>query len=467
MLNKKFFHNLKNKIYFIPGYYSIIAFLFSLTVILIDHQYTDVLNKYIPSYLLTSTDLAETILSTLAGSLFGMITVSFSTIMVVLTMYSSQFSPRTLQDFLQSRITLKVLGIFIGGFIYSILTLLFLKQGSEETIVFSTFFGVIIAIICLAYFVYFIHHVANSVQVNKLIENLRDEIIEIVDNIENRNDSDEQIKNVPPENIDEILEEDSKSIYAGDNGYIKFIYDLKITRLADNNDIIVKAEKMIGDYVTKNSKILSIWPCKKFKTTADENNEKNKNKQEYQNQDDEILKLRDKLLNNVVIGNERSKTNDIEFGLLKLTEVALKAISPGINDPNTAVFCINQLGWVLSRIAVADIENTYYYNDNDQIRFIMEDISFGELLYKTFYQLRHYGSEDVSVAGAILDALLIIAEGSPDDIKQKVWDFSDYILGGFDEKVLDKEDKKFLNHKIYNLAVETNNSDDTDSFFQV
>ena len=150
-----------------------------------------------------------------------------------------------------------------------------------------------------------------------------------------------------------------------------------------------------------------------------------------------------------------------------MTEVALKAISPGINDPNTAVFCINQLGWVLSRIAVSNIENTYYYDKEDYIRYMTEDVSFEDLLYKTFYQLRHYGKEDVSVAGSILDALLIIAEGSPEEIKQKVWDFSDYILGGFEEEVLDIQDKRFLNHKIYNLAVETNNSEDTDSFFDV
>ncbi|MFW6006656.1 MAG: DUF2254 domain-containing protein [Bacillota bacterium] len=456
----KIFHYLKNKIYFIPGYFSLIALILSITVIILDNKYAGLLYKYIPSFIFTSSNLAETILSTLAGSLFGMITISFSTIMVVLTMYSSQFSPRTMQDFLQNHITLKILGIFTGGFIYSILTLLFLREGAGKNSVFSAGFGVIIAIICLAYFIFFIHHVANSVQVNKLVKKLRDEIIAIVDNIEKRNDSNDQIKNIPPKNIDEILKEDSKSVYAKDNGYIKLIYDLEITELADKNNIIIKAEKMIGDYVTENSKVFSIYKFGHIKKEKD-------NSEEYKEQNNEIIDIGKQLLNNVIIDNERSKENDIEFGMLKLTEVALRAISPGINDPNTAIFCINQLGWVLSRIAVANIENTYYYNEENEICFIMEDISFDELLYKTFYQLRYYGSRDVSVAGAILDALLVIAEGSPEEIKQKVWDFSDYILNGFDKKVLDHEDKKFLNHKIYNLAVETNNKDNTENFFQV
>ncbi|MGM0470876.1 MAG: DUF2254 domain-containing protein [Bacillota bacterium] len=456
---KKLFHNLKNKIYFIPGYYSIIALLFSTAIIILDNKYTATIHHYLPKYLFTSPDLAKSILSTLSGSLFGMITVSFSTIMVVLTMYSSQFSPRTMQDFLKNKITLKILGVFIAGFIYSILTLLFLKEQPPEVTLLSPLFGVGIGIICLGYFVFFIHHVSNSVHVNKLVTKLKDEIIATIDNLERNTDNNEQIKNIPPVDIDQILERDSKQVLANDNGYIKFIYETEISKLANQKDIIIKTEKMIGDYVTENSNLFSIFNYQ-MNNETEENTEK------------ELEKLRQKLLSNIIIDNERSKERDIEFGLLKLTEVALKAMSPGINDPNTAVFCINQLGWVLSRIAIADIENTYYYNEEGELRLILENNSFKELLYKTFFQLRHYGSQDVSIAGAILDALLVIAEGTPaeessKDIKEEVWNFSYYILSGFDKDVLDVEDKKYLNKKIYKLAVETNNSDDRANFFQI
>ncbi|MGM0437421.1 MAG: DUF2254 domain-containing protein [Bacillota bacterium] len=438
----KIYQNLKNKIYFIPGIYGVGALIISFIIITIDNQYGKVLLEVLPNYFFTSVDLARDILSTLAGSLFGMITISFSTIMVVLTMYSSQFSPRTVQDFLRSKMTLKVLGVFVGGFIYSIITLLFMKDSPESNAVFSAFFGVIIAIICLGYFVIFIHHAANSVQVNILIEKLRDEVIELVNNIEERNNSDDRIRNESPADLEKITSGDPISIYANESGYIQDIADLKLTTKAGKEDIVVRAEKMIGDYVTENSIIFSIW--------------------DY---DGEIEDL--DLLKFVTIDSERSKENDIEFGLLKLTEVALKAISPGINDPNTAVFCINQLGWILSRIAVANLENTYYYDEDDNLRFILEDISFGDLLYKTFYQLRYYGNRDVSVAGALLDSLLIVAEGSPKDVKDKIWHFSGFILAGFDENVLEDEDKLFLNRKIKRLSVETNKGADSRPYFEL
>lgn len=414
----------------------------SFTIIFLDNNFSKVLLSVLPNYFFTSVDLARDILSTLAGSLFGMITVSFSTIMVVLTMYSSQFSPRTVQDFLRSKLTLKVLGVFVGGFIYSIISLLFMKNPAGTNVVFSAFFGIIIAIICLGYFVVFIHHTANSVQVNILIERLRDEVIELVNKIEERNNSDDRIRNNSPEDIDKLTSGEVQSIYANESGYIQFISDLKLTSKAADEEIVVRAEKMIGDYVTENSIIFSVW--------------------DY---DNDIKEL--DLMKYVRIDNERSKENDIEFGLLKLTEVALRAISPGINDPNTAVFCINQLGWILSRIAVANLENTYYYDKENNLRFILEDMSFGDLLYKTFYQLRYYGNRDVSVAGALLDALLIIAEGSPQDIKDKIWHFSSFILAGFDEKVLEDEDKLFLNRKIKKLSRETKKGADSRPYFEL
>ncbi len=487
MVNKRF-HIIKNKIYFIPGYYALMGTVLSIILILLDNYYASLLQRFIPIYIFTSVDLAKTILSTLAGSLFGMITISFSTIMVVLTMYSSQFSPRTMQDFLQNKVTLKVLGIFIGGFIYSIITLLFLRNEGTEKIVFTAVMGVVIAIVCLAYFVYFIHHVANSVQVNLLIEKLRDEIIQIVDKIEERTDENEQIKNDAPEDVKDLLSGDSYYIYSRENGFIQHIYEIKLAKLANNMNIIIRAEKMIGDYVTKNSKLFSIWPQENQDKINSEDNKhigRNMNelakddnniskasgkstKRELENKEGEVNEIEnvEKFLNNVVIGNERSKDDDIEFGILKLTEVALKAISPGINDPNTAIFCINHLGLVMSRIAVSGIENTYHYNEEGHLRLILEDITFKELLYKTFFQICHYGREDVSVAGSILDALLIIAEGSPQEIKDQVWDFTSYVLGSFNEDLLQTEDKRFLNHKLARLARGTDNRKDYE-YFQI
>ena len=403
IFNFNIFDDWRTKIYYIPVLYSIYALLLAILVAYLDRSYQPLLINYLPNIFFTSFEITKTILSTIAGSLLSIVTISFSIIMLVLTTYSTQFSPRTLQDFLKSKMTLKVLGIFIGGFIYSIITLTFLINDGK-TLFLSAAVGVLVVIYCIFYFMMFINHVSQSIQVNLLIDTLTTEILELVDQVKIFNEAHENIRNTPPVNLENIFKKDQLIILSDQVGFIRDINDIKLSNFADDNNIIIKAEKMIGDYVTTNSKVFTIYY--------------NLDEMEVEKIDEESLQ---KCFNFVLVGKERNKSKDIEFGLQKLTEVALRAISPGINDPNTAIFCIKQAGMVLDKIAKADIENTYYYNDDDELTLIFEDASYDYLLYKTFYQLRYYSMRDVSVAGSILEALIIIAEGNPKDIKDTCW----------------------------------------------
>ncbi len=448
IFNFNFLDDWRAKIYYIPVLYSIYALLLAIIVSFLDRSYQPLLINYLPNIFFTSFEITKTILSTIAGSLLSIVTISFSIIMVVLTTYSTQFSPRTLQDFLKSKMTLKVLGIFIGGFIYSIVTLIFLNN-ENTTLFLSAAIGVLLVIYCILYFVMFINHVSQSIQVNLLIDTLTTEILDLVDQVKTFNESHENIRNEPPSNLDSIMKKDQLSIYSDQVGFIRDINDIKLSNFADNNNIVISAEKMIGDYVTNNSKVFTIYY--------------DLSEMEEKEFDEEAL---EKCLNYVLVGKERNKSKDIEFGLQKLTEVALRAISPGINDPNTAIFCIKQAGMVLDKIAKSDIENTYYYNEENELTLIFEDVSYDYLLYKTFYQLRYYSMRDVSVAASILEALIIIAEGNPKDIKDTCWEFGNYIVNGFDENILEDLDKKYMNKKIEELAVMTDKSKGSGIYFE-
>lgn len=430
---KKMIFKIKNKIWFLPALYSLLALLLAILSTIVDSRFSYILEKSFLSYFMTSVELAETILSALSSSLLTMTTITFSTIMVVLTMYSAQFSPRTLEDFITDKNTLQVLGVFMGGFIYSIFTLFFIKNNNVNNVVFSATLGIILAIICLGFFVYFIHHVSISIQVNRLIDRLTSDILALVDRIEEKNNSDVKIQNELIEGMEELNEEKRLCIFSKKIGYIQMIDDLSLLKLATNKNIIIRVERMIGDYVTTNANIISIWNS------------------------DEPIEVTDDFLKYITIGKERNMLQDIEFGLQKIVEVALKALSPGINDPNTAIKCINQLGMILTRIGTANIENTYYYDNEGSLRLIFEDKSYEELLYKTFYQLRYYSSQDVSVMSSILGALILIAEENTKPLKDKVWNFSNYILEGFNVEVLESLDKKYLNRKIKRLAYLTRN----------
>ncbi|MGA9227664.1 MAG: DUF2254 family protein, partial [Mesobacillus sp.] len=167
---RKIVLRIRESIWLLPGIYSIFAFLLALLVIYIDHN--ELAEGIVPSFLMTSIDLAQTILGSISAALLTMTTITFSTIMVVLTTYSSQFSPRTLNNFVEDPVTMRVLGIFMGGFVYSTLSLLFMSESWYKNDVISATVGVFLAFICLAFFAYFIHNVATSIQVSKLIREI-------------------------------------------------------------------------------------------------------------------------------------------------------------------------------------------------------------------------------------------------------------------------------------------------------
>lgn len=309
-----------------------------------------------------------------------------------------------------------------------------MKSSEANQLVFSGGLGVIIGIICLAFFVFFIHHVSASIQVNRLINSLTSEILKLIGKIEQGNILNDKVQNELKEDIN-LPEFERHWIFSKENGYIQLIDDLGLLALAKNRDTVVRVEKMIGDYVTNNSNIVSVW-----------------NHKELVDDEEEYLRY-------ITIGSQRNMLQDIEFGLQKIVEVTLRALSPGINDPNTAILCINQLGMILTRIGIANIENTYYYDEDNNLRLIFEDKSFDELLYKTFYQLKHYIGGDVSVMSAMIEALILMAQENKKSLRDKVWEFSSYILGGFNSQSLEILDKEYLNKKIRRLAYLTNNLD--------
>jgi uncharacterized membrane protein len=140
----------KKNIWLLPSAYCLVASLLAMIVIWLDTVHGQKIETMIPPTLLISVDLAQNILGILAAALLTMIAITFSTIMVVLTTYSSQFSPRTLSDFVTNQVTMRVLGVYMGGFMYSILALLFMRENLEHEVMAGTV-GVLISIVCLAF----------------------------------------------------------------------------------------------------------------------------------------------------------------------------------------------------------------------------------------------------------------------------------------------------------------------------
>ena len=148
-----------------------IAVVLLVAVLLVDLRVVPLID-HIPDVLLTSLELAKSIHSTLAGALLTITTFTFTTTMAVLTTYSSNYSPRVVENFLQQKSTMKVLGTFAGGFVYCICCLFFMRNAFSDYRILSAGIAILYAVWCVIQFVVFILSVANAVQMQNLVAGL-------------------------------------------------------------------------------------------------------------------------------------------------------------------------------------------------------------------------------------------------------------------------------------------------------
>lgn len=422
---KKIVLQMRKRIWFVPSVYSTLAFFLALIIVLIDTKYSEYFFEFVPSYLLTSVDLAQTILGTISGALLTMTTITFSTIMVVLTMYSSQFSPRALQKFLNAPSTQRVLGIFMGGFVYSIMSLLFMRKQTITHEVISASVSVILAIICLAFFAYFIHQVGSSVQVSRLIRELTDEVIETIESNNYKND--EAILMLDEKPPFATHYSSMTPFHSETYGYVQYIDYMNLSQWAEEQGAAIDIIAPVGSFVGTKSVLANV----------------------YHNGDLPKYNFPFRF----TIGEERSQLQDIEYGIEKIAEIGLRALSPGINDPNTAVRCIHAMSEVLERVSYMPQGMMICYTKENKASLLAPQFSMDSYLYAAFSQMSLYGREDIAILHAMLDSLLYIARNRQDSesILGEIRRIGDYVWKRFDHSVFEPLDIERLTIKRENF----------------
>lgn len=417
-------NKIKSNFWIVPAIYGVCFFLLAILSTMLDRslaQHPNVM-KFIPSVFLIDKELSRSVLSAIATSLLTMTTITFSSILVVLTTFLAQFSPRTLQNFNTDSKTQQVLGTFIGGYIYVIVLLIQVRDNGLSNKFIVPSFAVLVAFICIGMFVFLIHHVIDWIKVGNLISNITKETLSSIK--ENKRDEKKLVVSKEDANLN-FQERKSIEIKSKKQGYIQFVEIVGMVDYAHKSNIIIKFEKVPGDYVDVDTPLLTVWDSQ----DSSDNN----------------------IFDYIFITPDQESIQDVEFGIQKLVEIALRAIAPGKNDPETAINCIEHLAQVLTKYGKSPAY-PYYYDKQNNVRVILEKPSFTDYLYESFYQIRHYGKADVSVMTSIIKALALIAETNDNEIKNLTWDFSDYIIEGIKREEWLRMDKLFLNNHLKKLA---------------
>lgn len=352
---------------------------------------------------------ARAILSAIASSMITVAGLTFSVTMLTIQLATSQFGPRLLRNFMRDRGNQVVLGTFISTFIYCLLVLRSVRGQEDASFVphISVAVGVLLAIASLAVLIYFIHHTAYSVRIETLLARLTAEARAAIDQFypERLGRNAPGSPGVEPDQANPpVFDDRSRSICASRSGYAQVVDDQSLIVLAKRRDLIVRIEARPGRFVTERDPVLTAFPRDRVP--------------------DEVA---DALRDIVIVGDERTPQQDIEFSIRRIVEIAQRALSPGINDPTTALYCIDRLGEIFGRIAERDLPAPRRYDDEGCLRVLTEVAGLGDLACPAFAAIARYGGPDADVIGRLLAVLFSLSEKVEGDESERLAKLSEAI----------------------------------------
>ncbi len=361
-----------------------------------DHQYIAI-KSYIPKQILLSAEVSVDFLSNISGIFLTISTFCFTIIVSVLNKYSSSISPRMLQSFIDRTGVLGLYGIFVSGFFYSVISILLLQDIAPDQHVVAGSFGIAYSIIAMLSFIAFSRQVLDNLKVSNIIENIFNDCKKLIDKeVELRKKA---------KHYEEGDESTKLSIVAESSGYLFEIKSDNIFKELNGIKAEFVINKRIGEYTTKGESVgeLNIFQCK-----LDDNDKK---------------ELKEKLSPLFII-NAYSNEEDYHRGIVNLSEIANMALSPGTNDPNTAIMCINKMSSLLGKL-LSTGNHFVILKEDENVKIIYQSYSVMDELYLGFSQIISYSAGDPLVTKAILQGIYIIYTMADISAKKSIKSFFD------------------------------------------
>jgi uncharacterized membrane protein len=337
--------------------------------------------------------IGQVILTTIATSMMVVVSIVFAILLMTLTLASMQFSPRIIVSFARDRVTQRTLGIFLGTFSYCVAALPAARSVPQPfTPVVTVMGAMLLALACVAWLLFFIHHISQAISVNHIVDKIASETEAIIDELmpEPRRSS-----RMPQADVPESSEREA-AVPSDVSGYVRFIDIRRLVFLARSYGVSIRIVRRVGHFVPAGVPLLTISKGDRLSPARNA----------------EVRSAFD-------LGPTRTLQQDIEFGILQIVDIALKAISPAVNDPSTAINCVDQLSRILIRFASREESPSQFFDPPGVLRVSMPWPRFDRLVAAAFDQIRLYSRADVAVSLRMLRALSDLAATIPDPIVQK------------------------------------------------
>ncbi|WP_149274905.1 DUF2254 domain-containing protein [Pareuzebyella sediminis] len=377
---KHVYRQVLQSIAFYPVLISFIFFLAAGTALGVDSSVlADTVEEELPYLFIQDYETARSILSTLLGGILSLTVFSFTMVMVVLNQASSNFSPRLLPGLISNKKHQIILGIYIGTLLFCTIILISLGAAGvdKSALGFSTMLAALFGLLCIGLFVYFIHNISGAIQIHNIIDRIYERCDHYLET---------QLKHEPDEKValQYIDTEDWQTFSTDKTGYFRgFDVDLMLNSLKDKEMQIVVLPYM-NQHIWKGSPTLK---CKGDISEKEKNN----------------------LIFCLNISSDRHEEDEGIGGLIKLMEIAVKAMSPGINDPGTAIDVLTKLGVLLSKfLQLPSLTSTPF--KGQELILVKNNIDAEELMRVIIQPIRLYAKKDGSVMYELIKALQYISK---------------------------------------------------------
>ncbi|WP_082157541.1 DUF2254 domain-containing protein [Kocuria sp. SM24M-10] len=393
-----------NKFWFVPAVCVLAAVVLAQSVVAVDRWLPEDLDSpWVAWVYAVGIDGSRSMLSAIGGSMLGVAATAFSITISVIATASSTYGPRLVRNFMADRGNQVVLGVLVSTFIYTLLVLRTIRSASDDLAQpfvphLAVNLAVLMAVADVALVVYFIHHIADSVQVDTLVHGARRRLLDVIERWH-------------PEEVPEELARTSGdragggAVRADAVGYLVGVNFEGLRVHAEEPDVFVELVPRVGDHVLAEEPLFRVWP----EHRAEE--------------------LAEPLRRCVVIGESRSADQDVRFAQQQVVELAVRALSPSTNDPYTAVNAIEEVAsGIVTAVSRPLPGNTVVVDGVHRLRYGV--VGLDEIVDMPFDQIRPHATGHVSVLLALVDlAARIEAASVHPSVRRQVREHVDVLLG--------------------------------------
>jgi uncharacterized membrane protein len=376
---------------------------------------------HLPSWVISGTaDAGRQVLTAIAAAVITVVTLVFSITIVTLTLASTQFGPRMLRNFIRDRVTQFTLGTFVATFVYAILALVTIGPGSHGD--FSPHLSItmtmVLVLVDVVVLVVFIDHIAKSIQLPQVVASIARDLSQAIDVDVGPPAIDAPKAGPSLSEMTARLDEDSAVVRAPSSGYLQFVRMDTLIAISARSHAVIRLLRRPGHFVVEGEPLAKVWPSTAAAGVA-------------------------RALGGAhATGSHRTLTQDLSFAVDQLVEIAIRALSPAVNDTFTAIACIDWLGDALCKISDRWRPVPVHRDDAGHVRVITVDVSYRRLVERAHDKIRQASRAMPAVMIRQLDGLAKVMEhATTGEEREVLLEQASMILRASEESVPEEADR--------------------------